>query len=316
VALSDAAGDTVQLYEYSVYGQVAASDPNHPNPFLFTGRRFDTDTGLYYYRARYYNPYIGRFLQTDPIGYGDGMNSYWYCGNSPTGFVDPFGLIRIWRRKEGHLVSTWKPPFMPLNANMMEFADYDLRTPETWNRKNFFYHYRWGRGQTVNIGYVGLLERFKSNGGVPALVEAFKADVRDLAEQRFEEMDADWNEWEAQRDAGLRPLPTLPTSIQEYIQADRGLYNFARRQYLHDALYVLGHGWLQMRASVKVERYKNGGGKYSILCNFWFRDWFIDVLDPFNWIDDRMFGTRDYDDCTPFMMQGGWVEEGGVKEFI
>jgi len=47
VALSDAAGDTVQLYEYSVYGQVAASDPNHPNPFLFTGRRFDTDTGLY-----------------------------------------------------------------------------------------------------------------------------------------------------------------------------------------------------------------------------------------------------------------------------
>mgnify|MGYP005654343063 CR=1 FL=1 len=91
VALSDAAGDTVQLYEYSVYGQVAASDPNHPNPFLFTGRRFDTDTGLYYYRARYYNPYIGRFLQTDPIGYGDGMNMYAYCGNNSLRWVDPYG---------------------------------------------------------------------------------------------------------------------------------------------------------------------------------------------------------------------------------
>jgi len=47
------------------------------------GRRFDTDTGLYYYRARYYNPYIGRFLQTDPIGYGGGVNLYRYCRNNP-----------------------------------------------------------------------------------------------------------------------------------------------------------------------------------------------------------------------------------------
>ncbi|MBD3331512.1 hypothetical protein GF356_01575, partial [candidate division GN15 bacterium] len=93
VALSDADGDTVQVYEYDVYGQVAASDPNHTNPFLFTGRRFDGDTGLYYYRARYYNPYIGRFLQTDPIGYADGMNCYTYCYNNPTIHIDPSGCI-------------------------------------------------------------------------------------------------------------------------------------------------------------------------------------------------------------------------------
>jgi len=83
--------NAVQLYEYSVYGQVAASDPNHPNPFLFTGRRFDTDTGLYYYRARYYNPYIGRFLQTDPVGYAGGINLYAYCANNPLRLVDPSG---------------------------------------------------------------------------------------------------------------------------------------------------------------------------------------------------------------------------------
>ena len=95
VALSDSAGDTVQTYEYSVFGQVAAEDPCHPNPYMFTGRRFDIETGLYYYRARYYNPYIGRFLQTDPVGYGDGLNVYRYCGNNPLGYTDPLGLFSI-----------------------------------------------------------------------------------------------------------------------------------------------------------------------------------------------------------------------------
>ncbi len=61
------------------------------NPYMFTGRRFDLETGLYYYRARYYNPYIGRFLQTDPMGYGDGMNWYNYCGSNPLNYLDPSG---------------------------------------------------------------------------------------------------------------------------------------------------------------------------------------------------------------------------------
>jgi len=96
VALSDSDGDTVQVYEYDVYGQVAASDPNHPNPFLFTGRRYDTETGLYYYRARYYNASIGRFLQTDPIGYAGGINLYAYCRNNSVCCADPYGLFELW----------------------------------------------------------------------------------------------------------------------------------------------------------------------------------------------------------------------------
>ncbi|MBL7146992.1 MAG: RHS repeat-associated core domain-containing protein [Phycisphaerae bacterium] len=96
VALSDSYGNSCQSYEYSAFGQVAASDPNFiANPYMFTGRRFDYETGLYYYRARYYNPYIGRFLQTDPIGYGNGINWYAYCGNNPINFVDPSGLVKV-----------------------------------------------------------------------------------------------------------------------------------------------------------------------------------------------------------------------------
>jgi len=92
VALSNSSGDSCQSYEYSAYGQVAVEYPEFKaNPYMFTGRRFDYETGLYYYRARYYNPYIGRFLQTDPIGYSAGMNLYAYCRNNPLVLTDPSG---------------------------------------------------------------------------------------------------------------------------------------------------------------------------------------------------------------------------------
>jgi len=91
VALSDSSGDTVQIYEYSVYGQVAVEDINNPDPYMFTGRRFDIEIGLYYNRTRYYNPYTGRFMQTDPSGYSDCINLYAYCANSPLTLVYPTG---------------------------------------------------------------------------------------------------------------------------------------------------------------------------------------------------------------------------------
>ena len=91
VALSNASGTTVEVYEYSAFGEIAATDANNPNPFTFTGREFDKETGLYCYRARYYAPEIGRFLQTDPIGYDGGMNVYWYCMNNPWNLTDPSG---------------------------------------------------------------------------------------------------------------------------------------------------------------------------------------------------------------------------------
>ena len=60
-----------------------------------TGREFDTETGIYYYRARYYDPVNGRFINEDPIGFGGGINKYAYVGNSPVMLKDSYGLCRI-----------------------------------------------------------------------------------------------------------------------------------------------------------------------------------------------------------------------------
>ncbi len=90
-ALSNSNGTVVQRYAYGPFGEGTSNDA-YDNPYRYTARRYDEETGLYYYRARQYNPDWGRFLQADPSGYGDGLNLYAYVGNSPVSYVDPFGL--------------------------------------------------------------------------------------------------------------------------------------------------------------------------------------------------------------------------------
>jgi RHS repeat-associated protein len=66
VALSNINGQIVESYSYDIFGQ-PSNTSSVGNPYLFTGRNYDSETGLYYYRARYYKPAIGRFLQPDPV---------------------------------------------------------------------------------------------------------------------------------------------------------------------------------------------------------------------------------------------------------
>ena len=77
-------------YEYDVFGAIRNETGTSDNTRKFTGKEFDADSNLYYYGARYYDPYIGRFTQRDPIA--DGVNWYAYTYNNPLAFVDPTGM--------------------------------------------------------------------------------------------------------------------------------------------------------------------------------------------------------------------------------
>jgi RHS repeat-associated protein len=126
-ALVDTKGYIRQMYEYSSFGGIRVLDEEGspisikdaiPNPYTFTGREFDPETGLYYYRARYYDPRLGRFLQIDPAlleHYGvikeatslpisiipdlpidpQNFNPYIYTLNNPINYIDPDGEITV-----------------------------------------------------------------------------------------------------------------------------------------------------------------------------------------------------------------------------
>ena len=88
--ITDEAGNVCNHYEYDAFGDFTVREETVANRFGFTGEQYDPVAGLYYLRARFYNPVIGRFIQEDTY-YGDGLNLYAYCGNNPVRYVDPSG---------------------------------------------------------------------------------------------------------------------------------------------------------------------------------------------------------------------------------
>lgn len=111
VALTDELGNIVEAYDTDAWGRTQIYDAPAPGSsgndgwwsndarrtnvprceFIFVGRRYDPETGLYYFRRRYYHPEFGRFLTRDPQNYRDGMNLYSYAADNPLKHMDPSG---------------------------------------------------------------------------------------------------------------------------------------------------------------------------------------------------------------------------------
>ena len=89
----DQSGEVLNFYQYSAFGETIISEETTPNRLRYNAQTEDELTGLYYLRARYYAPNIGRFTQEDVI-YNDGLNLYAYCNSNPVMYSDPSGFAK------------------------------------------------------------------------------------------------------------------------------------------------------------------------------------------------------------------------------
>ncbi|MBM3436957.1 MAG: RHS repeat-associated core domain-containing protein, partial [Bacteroidetes bacterium] len=122
VKITNAIGNVANEYEYDAFGEILQENETVSQPFRFTGREYDSESDLYYYRARYYNQESGRYLSKDPWGMVNGPNTYLYTLSNPVNMVDPSGL-----RFQLRTGSRNKPLLKPeLLSDVLHWPDFEF----------------------------------------------------------------------------------------------------------------------------------------------------------------------------------------------
>jgi RHS repeat-associated protein len=106
-SVANSAGSIVETYNDDSFGRPVASTGSVTNFLQYTASELDPETGIYFDRARYYDPEVGRFLNEDPIRSMGGLNFYAYVRNDSTNLTDTSGLAPDWWK---NLVNWWHPP--------------------------------------------------------------------------------------------------------------------------------------------------------------------------------------------------------------
>ncbi|MFH1492917.1 MAG: FG-GAP-like repeat-containing protein [Candidatus Omnitrophota bacterium] len=140
--LTDSTGIVVPTYLYDSFGNIKAKTGSLINPYTYTGRELDLESGFYYYRARYYDAAIGRFLQEDPVSgimiSPQTLNLYPCVSNNPINFIDPFGFYRqrSWLDRFSYYYWQYNYPHYKFYIQGLTNAYYEFRDNMT---KNFVY---------------------------------------------------------------------------------------------------------------------------------------------------------------------------------
>jgi RHS repeat-associated protein len=117
--LTDSGGAVAKSYIYDSFGSVLDQSGTVENSYTYAGRELDSESGLYYFRTRYYDPRIGRFLRKDPVGLIAGVNLYAFVGNNPVNRFDPWGLFPLTDCVKGILA----PYFPGLNLDLIDIHE-------------------------------------------------------------------------------------------------------------------------------------------------------------------------------------------------
>lgn len=117
-SLSNSTAGLANTYAYDSFGKLTASTGTITNPFQYTGREADPETGIYFYRARYYDPAAGRFSSEDPTEFrSDDLNLYGYVHNLPIIYTDPAGLAKTYDCGAGCGFRIERDPHKGLHVN-------------------------------------------------------------------------------------------------------------------------------------------------------------------------------------------------------
>ena len=173
--ITDSTGSVVERYSYDVYGAATITDASGNtltvsgvgNRFLFTGREYLAEIGIYDYRNRVYSANLGRFLQTDPIRFEAGdINIYRYVGNGPVNGRDPLGLCMI-TGSENLSISNGQTTFETTNSVTVNTGGgLSLSGENGYNSQNGVTGYNVGASYTNNSVSANGTINMSQNGNV------------------------------------------------------------------------------------------------------------------------------------------------------
>lgn len=196
VGVSSNAGAIANKNKFGPFGEISTLAGT---TFGFTGQRYDSELGLYYFKRRYYSPKLGRFLQPDPVGYtGLQFNLYSYVGSSPLKFSDPYGLQRCWQPGTRDPVDSYIPWY--LNPNQLPGLEWFKENP-------------WYLAQLNDTVKKSLMERLK---------EAHDQQTKDLGQNKsIEQLDREQKEREAAEQRRLEQEARQREAEEEIIRQQK-----------------------------------------------------------------------------------------------